>query len=357
MKKLLIVTIVSLICIQGAWAESETSKNLAKIASKASGSLAAVRFEAKRGDGSTTELVGLAFCIDSNGLFVTLGIPRSVKAEDIGKIEFLPAGDSKEVFPGEFVGKDQATGMTFIRATAGSWKPVELVSKPNLTIGQEVISAGLLIGPGARPVSVGLGYVSSIIKIPTKVAYITGGKLTVVGSPVFNTDGKVVGLVDRQLAIKSTLKTANSNAGMVESEGYQETAFFTLIDHYANTLGNIPTGVRNLPWLGIGKIDTVSEGVAMIRSLEKVGLIVDQVFPGHPASNAGIRDRDIVIQVNGEDLQDFGDMGMNVEAFTRKIAAVPIGNTVDLTIMRDDGQTITFTVTLEAQPPMPLTRN
>ncbi len=353
MKKLLIAMMISLLCVQGVWAQSATSKTLANIASKASKSLAAVKIEAKRGDGSTSELVGLAFCIDSKGLFVTLGVPVSVTADDIGKIEILPAGDSQEVFPAEFVGIDQASGMTFIRATGGNWTAVELVSKPDLSVGQEVISAGLIIGPGARPVSVGLAYVSSIIEIPTKIAYVTGGKLTVVGSPVFTPKGKVVGLVDRQLAIKSRIKTTSGQATMVESEGYQETSFFTLIDHYANVLGNIPTGVRKLPWLGIGKIDAVAKEIAMLRGLEKVGLIVEQVFPGHPASDAGISDRDIIVKVNGEDLDDFGGGGMNVEAFTRTIANIPVGKTVDLTVLRPDGQTYTATVTLASQPRLP----
>lgn len=353
MKKLLIIMTISLLCVQGVWAQSATSKTLANIARKASKSLAAVKIEAKRADGSTSELIGLAFCIDSKGLFVTLGVPTSARAEDIGKIELLPAGDSQEVFPAEFVGLDQASGMAFIQAIGGNWTAVKLASKPNLSVGQEVISAGLLIGPGARPVSVGLAYVSSIIEIPTKIAYVTGGKLTIVGSPVFTPDGKVVGLVDRQLAIKSRIKTPNGQVTMVESEGYQETSFFTLIDHYADVLGNIPTGVRKLPWLGMGKIDAVVEEIAMLRGLEKVGLIVEQVFPGHPASNAGIHDRDIIVQVNGEDLKDFGGAGMNVEAFTRTIARIPIGKTVDLTVLRSDGQTFTATVTLASQPPLP----
>ena len=109
-----------------------------------------------------------------------------------------------------------------------------------------------------------------------------------------------------------------------------------------------------MPWLGVGKIESVSKEMAMIRSLEKVGLIIERVFPGHPASNAGILERDIIVQVNGEDLHDFGNPMMNVEAFSRKIASIPIGNTVDITVLRDDGQPHTFTVTLESQPPRPM---
>ena len=75
---------------------------------------------------------------------------------------------------------------------------------------------------------------------------------------------------------------------------------------------------------------TVSPEDAEINGL-RAGVVVDRVVVGGPASQAGVKAQDIILQVDGQDVTDN-------DAFLAAIKSKSIGDQVTLKIQREDAQ-------------------
>jgi serine protease Do len=62
---------------------------------------------------------------------------------------------------------------------------------------------------------------------------------------------------------------------------------------------------------------------------ENIGALVASITPGGPADRAGVKAGDIILAVNGDDVEDYTDL-------TRKIGRLLPGDKVDLTIWRNE---------------------
>jgi len=71
-------------------------------------------------------------------------------------------------------------------------------------------------------------------------------------------------------------------------------------------------------------------GVLVKENKDKQGIIIVKVFPGSPAEKAGLKNGDIIVKVNGEDIT-----GLPIEAVTPKIKG-PAGTKVKLTVLRGE---------------------
>ncbi len=94
------------------------------------------------------------------------------------------------------------------------------------------------------------------------------------------------------------------------------------------------------PWLG-ARLQPVTNDLAQSIGLDRPrGAIVAELWPGGAADEAGLRRGDVVIAVDGADIND--------EAGARfRFATRTIGETADLTVLRDGER---LTVTVEAEP-------
>ena len=96
------------------------------------------------------------------------------------------------------------------------------------------------------------------------------------------------------------------------------------------------------PWLG-ARLQPVTNDLAQSIGLDRPrGAIVAELWPRGPADEAGLRRGDVVIAVDGVDI--------NNEAGARfRFATRTIGETADLTVLRD-GERLTLTVEAEPAP-------
>jgi serine protease Do len=354
MKKRAITIVVLLAAASAAWAQASVESNLASLADRASRFLAQVRITVNTGQESR-RLVGEAICIDPSGVFLTLAMdPQFDKVESV---EIAPAGTSEKTYPAEFLGMDVPSGLAFVKATGGSWEAISFVPSVTVKPGQPVYSAGLVGGEGIRPVGVAMARVSAVLNIPEPLVFVTGGTLMGIGAPVLTEDGKAIGLVDRQLYLNYRAMVSGRAATM-PLQSLQSASFFTPVDDFAYVLTNIPTGgaIRMIPWLGIGKMDAVTPATAGLLGLTGPGIVIDQVFPGHPADKAGLHNRDVIVELDGRALEDFGNPAFTVKAFIDRIARKKEGDTADLTVLRD-GQSQHLKVVLGTTPDLPSTAN
>lgn len=329
---------------------------LSDAAEWADGALAQFRYRV-RSEALESEPVvsGLAVCIEPSGVFMTTDIDPRLPVNMLEDFEIVMPGVDGETIPAELMGIDPASGLGFVRTTGErTFKAIRFRSSAGLEVGQPVGSAGLLTVDPALPKYMGLAYVSSTARLPVRHVYVTGGKLTGIGSPVFDTEGYAIGLVKDQLYVSYQTPSQQGGSARLPLQGRQETSFFTPVEEFIHVLENVPTGgaVRRPPWLGVGNFEQVTEETAKLYNISGPAIMVDKVVEGHPADRAGLRGRDIILAVDGEPVERLGSPSLTAQNFVRRIERMQVGETIELTIRRGQ-ETRTVEVELAATPKLP----
>ena len=114
-------------------------------------------------------------------------------------------------------------------------------------------------------------------------------------------------------------------------------------------------------YLGVGVVDLTPERMKALNRRDDSGVEVKHVDENSPASRAGLRENDLILEVNRQKIED-------VDQFVRAISETAPGSKVDLTVWRNSAlQSMTATlearavamddfdrgVTAPAMPPMP----
>lgn len=103
-------------------------------------------------------------------------------------------------------------------------------------------------------------------------------------------------------------------------------------------------GIRR-PWFGAGG-GTVTSEVAQGLGMERpYGVLVGQIFPGGPAERAGLRTGDVIVRVDGREVND-------PRALKFRIATRKLGETASLEVLRQ-GRPRTLTIPLAEAPETP----
>jgi S1-C subfamily serine protease len=106
------------------------------------------------------------------------------------------------------------------------------------------------------------------------------------------------------------------------------------------------TGSVSRGYLGV-RPGSVTDKVSQILGIDKdTGVLVIEVWPDTPASDAGLRRGDVILTWNSEAFSD-------PTLLSRAIAGTPIGSTVPVEIVRQDGRgtrEMTLEVTVAARP-------
>lgn len=247
MGKLRTALVVGLLAGATLTAEAQTETQLGDIYSRASSAMVVLKC-AFRGQQANRSITGQAVCIDKAGTFLTFALDNRVRPEHIVRCRIVVPGHAGRNVAAKLLWTDAETGMAFIQASeAHNWSAVKFVRNANLAVGQKVFSVGLMPNDPSHAPCVAVAYVSAVLRVPELLVYVTGGKLTGVGSPVFTADGRAVGLVGRQPFLSHQL-AANRKFTEVGLKNRQESAFFTPADEFAHVLEH--PGRRKLPWFG-----------------------------------------------------------------------------------------------------------
>lgn len=91
-------------------------------------------------------------------------------------------------------------------------------------------------------------------------------------------------------------------------------------------------------WLGAGISEVTPDRVKEFKLPAERGVVLGKIVPESPAAKAGLKDSDVVTEINGEHVE-------GTEQFRRMIREIPAGRTVQLTVWRD-GHSQTVSVTL-----------
>src|SRR6202166_2862182 len=101
---------------------------------------------------------------------------------------------------------------------------------------------------------------------------------------------------------------------------------------------NVMFGEEGGSWLGVETREVTSDNAKELKLPGERGVVLGRIAPDSPASKSGLRENDVVTEINGQQVE--GAM-----QFRRMIREIPAGRNVQLTVWRD-GRTQKISVTL-----------
>jgi putative serine protease PepD len=251
--------------------------------------------------GSSREVSGSGFVYDAAGHIVTNNHVIE-PAADGGDIEVsLP--DGRDV-AATIVGRSPSYDLAVIAVDSAGLRPTRLGTSDNVRVGQNVVAIGSPLGLNStvtagiisatqRPVIAGgKGETSYINALQTDAAINPGNS----GGPLVDLTGSVVG-------VNSAIATVG---GASQKSGNIGVGFSIPIDQVRTTVEQIiETGHAEYPIIGAQV--NVASGTD--------GALVQEVTADSPAEAAGIQQGDLVVAVNGEEVNDGIELIVRIRSF------------------------------------------
>ena len=261
--------------------------------------------------------LGSGFIIDKEGHVVT----NNHVIEDADQIK-VKLDDQKE-FDAQVIGRDPSTDLALLKIKSTyDYPTVKLGDSAQLKVGQWVVAIGSPFGlertvtagiVSAKGRVIGSGPYDDFIQTD---ASINPGNS---GGPLLNLKGEVVGI----------------NTAIIASG--QGIGFAIPINLAKGIITQLKSGGEvTRGWLGVA-IQDVNPEMADYYGIEaQKGVFVADVFKGDPADAAGIKPKDIIVEVNGQKVD-------STRQLTSLVANIPVGQSAKVKVMRD-GQPKSFTV-------------
>ncbi len=274
---------------------------------------------------------------------------------------YLPGEPAENYFSAEYLGPDEFTGWQFIRVEAKARTKLIPITRYAATAQTEPAIAEELWGVGLRkkaedftPYYLG-GRVAIVQSLPQRTAVLTQD-VAGQGLPVFNGAGDFMGLAVGGYGQTFLQFTARNQTGMpVVMVNPDESSVVLLTSEILPYLGRIPKNVagRPLVWLGANNLQPLEPDVAKFMGLEsQAAIVVSEVLENSPAEKAGLRDRDIILSLNGQPLPRLKPDRAVVAYFERAVTRGAPGEVMEIRILRDN-QNLTLGLTLEEAPELP----
>jgi len=260
--------------------------------------------------------LGSGFIIDEKGIVIT----NNHVIQDADDIIVRVNGDQE--FKAKVLGADPLMDIAVLQLeTNEKFIPVAFGDSDRAKIGDWVIAIGNPFGLGgtvtagiisARNRSIGLSRYEDFIQTD---ASINSGNS---GGPLFNMEGNVIG-------INTAILGRNGSIGIG----------FSIPSNSAQIVINqlIEFGETKRGWLGV-RIQDVTKEIAEVEELDKPrGALVASVAENSPSEKAGIKAGDIILEFNGERINQMKELPAIV-------AKTQVGKNVEVKIWRDKKEII-----------------
>ena len=269
---------------------------------------------------------GSGFIISKDGYILT----NNHVVEDADKIT-VRLSDERE-FKAKVIGTDPQSDVALIKIDGKNLPVLPLGDSDKIQVGEWVIAIG---NPFELYQTVTVGVVSAKGRnrmgiseyenyIQTDAAINPGNS----GGPLLNIHGQAIGI---------------NSAIFSRSGGYMGIGFAIPINMVKKIEQQLlKTGKVTRGWLGV-VIQDMNEDLAQSFGLKtEKGVLISQVNPDSPASKAGLKDGDVVVAIDGKQVED-------VATLRNTIAMTAPGTELVLKVIRD-GKTYSIPVTIGEQP-------
>ena len=278
----------------------------------------------------TQEGAGSGWIIDESGIIVT----NNHVVEGASSITVTTDDGTNYTADIDSVATDPLNDLAILKIDAEGLPALNRGCATDLRVGDWVIAIGNALGQGIRAtegivsrknVSLPVDQGQTLYDLLETSAAINPGNS---GGPLVNLAGEVVGITSAKIA----------QIG-VEGMGYAIS-----IDTACPIIEElVTTGYVVRPWLGVGLYTVNQIAVSQLGLSVEEGVVLLQVVENGPAYDAGLRENDVIVKINDEEV-------LTVEEFTRVLYAVEIGESIEITYWRGNSKS-TVSVIPEASPP------
>jgi serine protease Do len=162
-------------------------------------------------------------------------------------------------------------------------------------------------------------------------------EVSVTGGPVFLADGRFAGWAGRPMPEERDMWIGQEyfRATMRNpDESYMFLAAEVFLEEAGRRVPETPVGGPR-PWIGVSGTEPLDAETARFMGLTDQGaVVISEVLPETPAAEAGLEDRDIVLEIDGEPMPRLRPQAVLQRYFERRILESPIGEPLSLTVLR-----------------------
>ena len=276
--------------------------------------------------------LGSGVIVDASGLIVTNN--HVIEGADEVKVSLA----DKREFEATLVLKDPRTDLAILRVKDGRERfPVlDFADSDALQVGDIVLAIGNPFGVGQ---TVTHGIVSALARTQVGVSDYQFFIQTDAAINPGNSGGALVDMTGKLVGINTAIFS--------RSGGSQGVGFAIPANMVKVVVASAKTGGKAVarPWLG-AKLQAVTADIADSMGLKRPsGALIANVAPNSPAARASLKPGDIIVSVDGQDVED-------PNAFDYRFATKTLGGTARLGIVRG-GREQTVTIALQIAPEMP----
>ena len=246
-------------------------------------------------------------------------------------------------YKADLIGRDPETDIAILKIAAKKELPfVEFGDSDSIQVGEwaiaignpfpqlhldRTLTVGVISATGRKNLQFG-GEITPYIQnyIQTDAAINPGNS----GGPLCSIDGKVIGI----------------NAAITTPSGGNVGIGFAIPINLARQVAPqlAKSGTVSRGYLGISPVRLTSDMAEAMKLKSTKGVLVEQVQPGTPADQAGLKTGDVILHFDGKEVNDD-------DQFRSLVAAASPGKRVDLEVLRNN-KTQTLTVKLGERPSM-----
>ncbi len=282
------------------------------------------QFEGQRSARPRTQRsLGTGFIISADGYIVTNN--HVVAGADTVLVNLQGANGKDHSLKAQVIGTDEETDIALLKVDSKTPLPfLAFGDSDKMEVGEWVLAIGNPFGLGhtvtagilsAKGRNIQSGPFDNFLQTD---ASINPGNS---GGPLINMEGKVIG-------INTAIIASGQGIGFAIPSSMADRIVAQLKANKKVTRG----------WIGV-TIQDVDENTAKALGLpEASGALIGSVLPDEPAAKGGMKDGDVVLEVNGKKVDDSS-------ALLRAIAAEAPGSKVTMTVWRD-GERKTLTIQL-----------
>jgi S1-C subfamily serine protease len=269
------------------------SQVVTSVAERVLGSVASLRISRRVYGGRQAQGSGSAVAITPDGFLVTSA--HVVEGVDRGRASMT---DGREL-RFEVVGRDPLSDLAVIRTGGADLEPVSLGNADRLRVGQLVVAVGNPMGLAGS---------------------VTAGVVSALGRSFPTSDGRANRMVENVIQTDAALNPGNSGGALVDGRARMVGVSTAVAGVGLGLAVPINDTTRQIiaALMREGRFRRAFVGIAgagrplpprVAKALDRAaGVEVVQVVQGSPAARAGLRNEDLIVDVDGVPVEDAGDL-------------------------------------------------